>query len=151
MVKNLLCNAGDVGLIPGGGTKTPRAVVQLEPMHQPAELPRWPLGLGPLSRLSPQGQGLQASPRPADTDSNSGSHILRAHGLRQQTKVAQTLLSACWYCSKQQQNQKGAEENVLGCLGEQSYVSISPCLLQHMKSWGTEIKSMNYFPKRQEW
>ena len=113
-------------------------------------VPRPTPGL-PLSRLSPQGQGLQASPRPADTDSNSSSHILRAHGLRQQTKVAQTLLSACWYCSKQQQNQKGAEENVLGCLGEQSYVSISPCLLQHMKSWGTEIKSMNYFPKRQEW
>ena len=35
MVKNLLCNAGDVGSIPSGGAKSPRAVVQLEPM-QPA-------------------------------------------------------------------------------------------------------------------
>ena len=31
MVKNLLCNAGDTGLIPGRGTKIPHAVRQLSP------------------------------------------------------------------------------------------------------------------------
>ena len=29
MVKNLLCNAGDVGSIPGQGTKIPHALKQL--------------------------------------------------------------------------------------------------------------------------
>ena len=32
-VKNLLCNAGDAGLIPGWGTKIPRAAGQLTPAH----------------------------------------------------------------------------------------------------------------------
>ena len=31
MVKNLPCNAGDVGLIPGQGTKIPYAAGQLSP------------------------------------------------------------------------------------------------------------------------
>ena len=31
MVKNLPCHAGDVGLIPGQGTKIPRAAEQLSP------------------------------------------------------------------------------------------------------------------------
>ena len=31
MVKNLPCNAGDAGLIPGWGTKIPHAVEQLSP------------------------------------------------------------------------------------------------------------------------
>ena len=31
MVKNLLCSAGDVGLIPGQGTKIPHAEGQLSP------------------------------------------------------------------------------------------------------------------------
>ena len=33
MVKNLPCNTGDMGLIPGQGTKTPHAVGQLERLH----------------------------------------------------------------------------------------------------------------------
>ena len=32
VVKNLPCNAGDVGLIPGQGTKIPHAVGQLKPV-----------------------------------------------------------------------------------------------------------------------
>ena len=38
MVKNSLCNAGDVGSIPGQGTKIPHAVVQLSPHASTTEL-----------------------------------------------------------------------------------------------------------------
>ena len=38
MVKNPLCNAGDVGLIPGRGTKIPSAVEQLSPYTTTTEL-----------------------------------------------------------------------------------------------------------------
>ena len=31
MIKNMPCNKGDVGLIPGQGTKIPHAVEQLSP------------------------------------------------------------------------------------------------------------------------
>ena len=38
VVKNPPCNAGDVGLIPGQGTKIPRAIVQLSPQAATTEL-----------------------------------------------------------------------------------------------------------------
>ena len=38
MVKNHTCNAGDVSLIPGQGTKIPHAVVQLSPHASTTEL-----------------------------------------------------------------------------------------------------------------
>ena len=37
MVKNLPCNAGDTGLIPGWGTKVPYAEEQLIPSATPTE------------------------------------------------------------------------------------------------------------------
>ena len=38
VVKNLPCNAGDAGSIPGQGTKIPHAVEQLSPLSTTAEL-----------------------------------------------------------------------------------------------------------------
>ena len=37
VIKNLPCNAGDVGLIPGWGTRIPRAMEQLSPRASTAE------------------------------------------------------------------------------------------------------------------
>ena len=41
MVKNLPCNAGDVGLIPGRGTKIPHAAEQLSPCAVMTEPQLW--------------------------------------------------------------------------------------------------------------
>ena len=41
MVKNLPCNAGDVGLIPGRGTKIPHAAEQLSPCALTTEPQLW--------------------------------------------------------------------------------------------------------------
>ena len=38
VVKNLPCNSGDAGSIPGQGTKIPHAVEQLSPLSTTAEL-----------------------------------------------------------------------------------------------------------------
>ena len=38
MVKNLLCNSGDMGLIPGWGAKIPHATEQLSPHARTTEL-----------------------------------------------------------------------------------------------------------------
>ena len=40
VVKNLPCNSGDVGLIPGQGTKIPHAMDQLSP-HATTSEPVW--------------------------------------------------------------------------------------------------------------
>ena len=40
VVKNLPCNAGDMGLIPGWGTKTPHTEEELSPLASQLESPR---------------------------------------------------------------------------------------------------------------
>ena len=54
VVKNLPCNAGDAGLIPGQGTKIPHALRQLslsvtsiEPKHHTKKLPHDPTKIPP--------------------------------------------------------------------------------------------------------
>ena len=41
-LKNLLCNAGDAGSIPGPGTKIPHAAGQLKPMRNNCTEPATP-------------------------------------------------------------------------------------------------------------
>ena len=60
VVKNLPCNAGDVGSIPGQGTKIPQAAEQLSPCPRTTEPTHHNLKVRtPQSKISPDATKVQ--------------------------------------------------------------------------------------------
>ena len=60
VVKNLPCNAGDAGSIPGQGTKIPHAAGQLSPCATTTELPRLNTRARVLQTTEPTRPGARA-------------------------------------------------------------------------------------------